>query len=43
MILGIETSHLLELTGLAAVSGVIGGVIAGLLGVGGGIVIIPIL
>ena len=43
MILGIETSHLLELTGLAAVSGVIGGVIAGLLGVGGGIVIVPIL
>lgn len=43
MILGIELANLLELTALAAFSGVAGGVIAGLLGVGGGIVIVPIL
>lgn len=43
MIFGIEPTHLIELTALAAFSGVVGGIIAGLLGVGGGIVIVPIL
>jgi hypothetical protein len=43
MILGIEIGNLVELTALAAFSGVVGGVIAGLLGVGGGIVIVPVL
>lgn len=43
MILGIGTTQIVELTALAAGAGVVGGVIAGLLGVGGGIVIVPIL
>ncbi|AXC49975.1 sulfite exporter TauE/SafE family protein [Paracoccus suum] len=43
MIAGIDSHALIELTALAAVSGVFGGVLAGLLGVGGGIVIVPTL
>ncbi|MGR3762337.1 sulfite exporter TauE/SafE family protein (plasmid) [Roseobacteraceae bacterium NS-SX3] len=39
----IETSNLLALLAVAAASGVAGGVLAGLLGVGGGIVIVPAL
>lgn len=41
--LGMETQSLVELTAIALAAGAFGGVIAGLLGVGGGIVIVPAL
>lgn len=38
-----DWGHLLSLAGLMLATGVVGGVLAGLLGVGGGIVIVPVL
>jgi uncharacterized membrane protein YfcA len=38
-----ETSQLLQLAGMMLATGIAGGILAGLLGVGGGIVIVPVL
>ncbi|MCA8880635.1 MAG: sulfite exporter TauE/SafE family protein [Rhodobacteraceae bacterium] len=43
MIAGFDTATLLTLIGVAVAAGVVGGILAGLLGVGGGIVIVPAL
>ena len=43
MIAGFDTQTLVTLIGVAVASGIAGGVLAGLLGVGGGIVIVPAL